>query len=456
MKRFVYNNFLLCILSLTGLNSLSQSSVLDHYIDSGLIHNTVIQQKQIALQQAMLGLEQAKAMYKPSIDFLGSFQDGGGGRSISLPIGDLMNPVYSTLNQLTSSNKFLPISNVENYFLPQQFTDLKFQAVVPIYNTNLAFNKAIRTQQVALQETEVDLYRRSLVNDLKQAYYQYLMSEEAIHIYETARGLAEEGLRVNQKLLAAGKGLPAYVSRAEAEVEQLKAQCNEAEKQSENAMAYFNFLLNRNRDASIDKNLEITTALTAAIALLFNEQSVSEREELIMFKKSESIQNTVLQMNEAFAKPRLNAFANTGFQAERFNFGSHSSYYIIGLQLEVPLYKGKSNLLKIRQTQLDLEGIKSKTAETSRMLDLGTQVAKNRLQVAQVNYRSSLKQLESTDTYHRLIEKGFREGVNSFIETVDARSQLTISKLKLNLSIYKLLMAAAQLERELAVFNLKK
>lgn len=440
----------------TGLSLQSQSVALDQYIDLGLQKNLVIQQKQIALQQALLGLEQAKALYRPSIDFLASFQDGGGGRSISLPIGDLMNPVYATLNQLTSGNKFPQIGNTESYFLPQQFTDLKFQTVVPLYNANLGFNKELKQQQIGLKETEVDLYRRELVKDIKQAYYQYLMSLEAIRIYESARGLAEEGLRTNQKLLSAGKGLAAYVARAEAEVEQLKAQQNEALKQSDNARSYFNLLLNRERTAAVEVDLDKENALKAAMSQLLKLDQGLEREEMKLFHQSESLQKTLLRMDESFAKPKLNAFANTGVQAERFKFGSKSPYYIMGLQLEVPLYKGKSNLLKIRQSQLELNVIQNKTIETRQKLELATEIAINNLQSAFLNYQSALKQSESTATYQRLIEKGFREGVNSFIETVDARTQLSLSQLKVSLSLYKLLMASAQVERELAVFTFKK
>lgn len=455
MKGIIKRTVLLASFALFCMKLQSQSAALDHYISTGLQNNLVIQQKQVALQQALMGLEQAKALYKPGIDFLGSFQDGGGGRSISLPIGDLMNPVYATLNQLTASNKFPRIENTESYFLPQQFTDIKFQAAVPIYNANLGFNKEIRQQQVNLQETEVDLYRRELVNEIKQAYYQYLLSLESIGIYEAALGLAGEALRTNQKLLAAGKGLPAYVSRAEAEMEQLKAQQNEARKQSENARSYFNLLLNREQSAAIETDLDKELALKNIIVGLLAKEQLFEREEMKMIEQSSNIQKTVLRMNESFAKPRLNAFANTGVQAERFKFNGKSPYYILGLQLEVPLYKGKSNLIKIRQSQLDLESLRIRSEDTRQKLALGQQVARNQLQSAYTNYQSAIKQAEATATYQRLIEKGYREGVNSFIETVDARTQLSISQQKLSLTLYKLLMASAQLERELAVFNLK-
>jgi outer membrane protein TolC len=47
------------------------------------------------------------------------------------------------------------------------------------------------------------------------------------------------------------------------------------------------------------------------------------------------------------------------------------------------------------------------------------------------------------------VERGYREGVNSLIEFIDARNQLTSASLQKNLSTYKLLKANAQLKRQL-------
>jgi hypothetical protein len=35
----------------------------------------------------------------------------GGGRTVDFPVGDLLNPVYTTLNQLTGGNNFPQVTN---------------------------------------------------------------------------------------------------------------------------------------------------------------------------------------------------------------------------------------------------------------------------------------------------------------------------------------------------------
>ena len=48
-----------------------------------------------------------------------------GGRAIDFPIGDLLNPVYSTLNALTQTNQFPQVENESITFLPHNFQETK-------------------------------------------------------------------------------------------------------------------------------------------------------------------------------------------------------------------------------------------------------------------------------------------------------------------------------------------
>ena len=81
-------------------------------------------------------------------------------------------------------------------------------------------------------------------------------------------------------------------------------------------------------------------------------------------------------------------------------------------------------------------------------------VAKNAVENAYQSYQSSLKQLEAAQSYQRLIEKGYKEGVNTFIESIDARNQFTSAQLLVTINQYRLLSAKANYERETASYEL--
>lgn len=442
----------LLLLLLASRSMRGQDTPLDRYVREGLEKNIVLQQKNIALERAMEALNQAKSLYLPNFDLQAGYQTGEGGRSISLPVGDLLNPVYSTLNQLTASNRFPQINNVNAFFLPNNLTDVKVATSFPIINKNIGYNKRIQQQQIELKKTDLDAYRRELVSNIKAAYFNYLTAAKAIRIYESAAALAAEGKRTNERLLNNGKGLPAYVLRSESEVVKVQAALSDAIRQADNARLYFNFLINAEPTQRIDTTYNTSAALENSLNIAAPD--ASRREELKMLQQAVDINKTALAMNKDYYVPKLNGFFNAGNQAERFNYTQKSWYYFGGVQLEVPIFHGRSNRIKIRQAALDVQEASLNLKNVEKQLTMAATIAKNNLQQSINNYNAALTQAEAAASYQRLIEKGYKEGVNSFIETIDARNQLTSAELQVNINKYRVLAAAAALERETASFQL--
>src|SRR5690606_35426453 len=96
----------------------------------------------------------------------------------------------------------------------------------------------------------------------------------------------------------------------------------------------------------------------------------------------------------------------------------------------------------------------NRKAQAEQQLTLAARAARNDVLAALKNYEKSKVQLEAASTYQRLIQRGYSEGVNSYIETIDARSQYTSAKLSVNLSQLQVLAALAKLERESATFQI--
>ena len=260
----------------------------------------------------------------------------------------------------------------------------------------------------------------------------------------------EEGKRVNESLLENGKGLPAYILRSQSELENTKAQLADAERQVENAQLYFNFLLNRDANAAIESSEQ--GALNADEPNLYSTQN---REELLQLQTASAIQQDVQEMTRLFWMPRISGFIDVGAQGEQMKYNRNANYYLLGVQLEVPLFAGFTNRHKIAQSRLDVESVNLTQQQISRQLNLGLETSRNALLSAQQNYRSAQRQLEAAQSYQRLIEKGYKEGATTFIESVDARTQLTGAQLQLALNRYRVLIAIANLEREAASFPLK-
>jgi outer membrane protein len=436
---------------ITAGATISNAQSLDDYVQEGLRSNLVLQQKNISLQQAQQSLQIAKSYFLPSINLLTDYTSGKGGRSIAIPVGDLLNPVYHSLNQMTQSDDFPQIENVEQNFFPKNFYDARVRTSIPLINTDLHINRDIQGQKVALQQYEVEVFKRELIENIKTAYYNVKAAEAGVKIYESALTLVQKNVDINQSLVANGKSLPANLLRSKSEAEHVKADLNSARNKLNNARKYFNFLLNKDLDSSI--NMEASESLAEVIDTL---GTTNQREEVQMLQTVREINESSLRMSKLNRLPKINAFLDLGTQAEGWRYNNDSRYYLVGVQLSLPIFQGFRNDRTIRQNRLELRKSEYDLVHTQRQLELAASVARNELATTIENYHAAEDQVKSAQSYFQLIDRGYKEGINSLIEFLDARNELTSSHLQLNLRKLEVLTASASLERETASYTISK
>ncbi len=426
---------------------------LQTYIDSALVNNIVLQQKNMSLQQAEYALKSAKGLFLPKVEVLADYTSATGGRNINLPLGDLLNGAYATLNQLTQSHNFPQLENQSINFLPSNYYDARVRASVPIVNAGMWYNKQIKAQQMQLSAEDLAIYKRELVETVKVAYFHYFQAKEAVEIYRSALHLAQEGKRVNQKLVDNGKGLPAYVLRAESEIAKVQVKLTAAEQKVDQSQRYFNFLLNRSEQAKIEGNPLEKTVETEILKSLGQDISIANREEIGAFQEQLALQESLLKLDKSAYYPTLNGFVDLGSQAEDWHFNDQSRYVMVGLQLKIPIFEGNRRHHKLEQTRLELEKTQLGLKQLKRQLHLKSVTAHDQLRVALENFISAQKQLEAATAYQRLIERGYKAGTNTYIETVDARQQLTEAQVAVSINRLKMKVAQAQLERQTATYS---
>jgi outer membrane protein TolC len=278
LTRFkMISTFIALLLTTT---SLFAQNALEGYIAEALKNNNGIKQQQFQFDRAFEALREARTLFLPSVTMLGSYTKAAGGRTIDLPIGDLFNPVYSTLNQLTQSNSFPKIDNAAVLLNPDNFYDFKLRTAMPLINAEVYYNNKIKQQAITLQQAGVNVYKRALVKDVKSAYYQYYQSTQAIDIYKNALKLIDKNIAVNESLLRNGVRNSTALTRAQAEKQKLKAQLSQAEANCKNAAAYFNFLLNKSLVAPITIDGPIINPTSVLPKDISADNTVERREEL--------------------------------------------------------------------------------------------------------------------------------------------------------------------------------
>lgn len=444
------------------------SSILESYIRTGLDSNLALHQRFFDLQRAQVDLKRAKSLFYPQAGFSSQYTVANGGRSQEIPVGDLLNNVYSTLNQLTGSNKFPQVANQSIQFLPNDYHDTKMEITLPILNTELQHNKEISSETIKARQADRDIYRRDLVRNIRQAYYQYLQAGKAVDIYNTALLLVKENRRVSQKFVENHMATREIVLRAQAQVSETEASFIEAVNQRRNAAAYFNFLLNRALDSEIITDSALMaagtttdpgetsgtgTAARLATSTAGVSDLISRREEFNRIKSFQNISASNLKWNRAYLVPKLDAFYDIGFQGYGYRFNSSQFYQLAGVQLVWPLFKANDNKYKIRQAEIDIATLNEQYKQLALSVSLEQETTINNYNSAVQTLSSLSDGVSSAREAYRLAEKRFNEGQALQIELIDARNQLTNAEIRYSLGRLSVLNRAADLERVTASYK---
>ena len=450
-KRHAKHAFALLTAALMAAPSGKAQSRLDEYIHEGLSSNQSIKQQDFVLEKNVYALKEAKSMFGPEVTFSTTYTKADGGRTIDFPTGDLFNGVYSTLNQLTGSNAFPQLQNQHILLNPDNFYDAKFRTTVPILNAELIYNKRIKQQQVDLQKTEVQLYKRELVKEIKTAYYSYLKAINATSIYESSLRLVEEGQRINTKLYDNSKVNRTAVIRSQNEVSRINASFISAKKTAESARYYFNFLLNRPlTDTILVDSIKVLPVQDQLLST-----NIGGREELAKLRIAKDINGNLNGLAKSYLIPKIGTSIDLGSQAFDWKFNTQSRYYLLGISLEWNLFSSSKNSYRIKKTIADREAIASQTDYVQQQLLTELKVRQADMQSAIAQYNAAQSQLKASQTYYSDMLKLYKEGMAIYIELLDAQNQLIDAQLHANIALFDTWIANTAIERANASFTIQ-
>jgi outer membrane protein TolC len=424
-----------------------QSLILEQYIKDGLQHNLALQQKQDNYEKSLVALREAKSLFYPSVSLNARYTVAEGGRIIEFPVGDLLNPVYQTLNQLTGNANFPMLENQEFPFYRPHEQETKIVVVQPIINTQVYYNKKIQQELSATSKTDAEVYKGHLIKEIKAAYYNYLKAERLYALLLNTRKLVEENIRVNESLFANDKVTVDAVLRAQAELSKLEAQIADAEKMVKISAAYFNFLLNRPHETKII----IDTLVEKDIWLFTEEETVSQaatnRSELLMLEQYSRAADLNYKMNQHNRLPTLLGMAEYGFQGEQYKFNADNDYMMASLVLRWNIFSGFHNNSKVKEAKIQKSMFEKQYAETKSKIELEARQAWYDMQASLKAIDASQKQSDALKKAFEIIGKKYQEGQASLIEFIDARTMMTNADENLIINRYDYLIKKAELER---------
>jgi len=430
--------FIYSLILASSIFNLNAQSILDQYVKDAIEQNLTIDQKQAIERKQQYALEHAGKMGGPNLDFLTTYTAAYKGRTFELPIGDLLNPVYNTLNELTGTQNFAPLENQEFNLLPNNFYDARFRITQPILQPEIKYNKLIKEQEVTLAELQTDESIRELTMQVKTAYFQWLRAGESINIMDQGLTLLNENKRITESLIKNGQAIPSALMRIQSDIEHLSALRQKSISNQINAAAHFNFLLNR------PAGTVILVDTFTGVPPLPAQYDLSRREELQQIETGKNIQSLALQLEEKSHAPRLGLQVDLGSQAFLADWGG---YVLGGVQLAIPIWDNKQSQLKQKEWEAGIEATAAQYEWTKNAFDvqMATETESLRSDIAIYNSFSDL--LNSNQRFYQETVRRYKEGMATYIELLDARTEVTNTELELNLSKYQAWIRHVNIER---------
>lgn len=411
---------------LTSLLFSQTSGILNAYINEGLRSNLALKQKEASYEKSLYVLKEAKSNFYPQVSLNARYTVADGGRLIEFPIGDLLNPVYSTLNSLTGTSSFRSVENQSFSFLRPYEHETKLQVIQPLLNTDIHFNKKIKSGMVEAEWADVETYKRQLVSEIKVSYFNILKTIQLLDLLKQIKTLAEENKRVNEKLFKNNMVTSDRMFRSEAELSKIDQQIAYAEKDNQLAKSFFNFLLNRDLDSDILIDNELLPEHSAVGSKTdFSENAIQTREELVRLGIMEDISSIVVDMNRMKALPELLFAMDYGFQGTSYRFTGDDDFVMASMVLRWNIFHGLQNRHKIRQSQVDELIIRTKKEEVTELIRLEVKQSWYELQAVRTAVIAAEKQYLSARQSFEIVEKQYNNGITSFLEYLDARTSMS-------------------------------
>jgi outer membrane protein len=447
------NKILLLVAILPVFAQAQKSAIVEKYVEEGLQNNLVLHQESLEIKKSVETIRQAKALFYPRLSFNPTYSYALGGRRLNFPVGDLLNPAYKSLNELTGTNQFpTNIENVNELLAPTNFHDTKVNVQYSIYNPEIKYNYLIQKSLLSAQEARKRVVENELRYNIETAYYQYLQSLEAVKIFENSAAVLGELVKLNKKLVANNTATKDVVFSSEYEASKIVQQKLEADNNSRVARAYFNFLLNRDlaQDIIVDSALvEADVMDVEGMDQLsgLQDKAKASRSELKQFDMSiEAARHAIVLQQKAAALPSLFVGGNAGFQGYGYTF-KNQAYMIMQAGLQWDIFKGYERKSKIQQAKIQSDLLQTKKTDTEKQIELQTTQAYYDFVSAGQAQKAVQDGMLHASQYFKVIDSRYRNGNVLLIEFIKAQNDLQTARLQQVFAKYDVLIKRSILDK---------
>jgi len=335
------------------------------------------------------------------------------------------NPVL--LNDPGSMNNFLTQIKVEQPLL-------NFDGIHERKAAKLGF------EAVSLESERTSEYIKFQV---KKAYKQLQVAQEAVNIFEKTKAAADAYLKQSLDFFAEDLIKEADVLAAKVRALEVENQLNHTKNQRKGASDYLVFLL------GVESSSSLFAADIFELPILGvkvrDQQSNEERSDILAYKKGVSAKEQMLKSAKNKFLPRLNAFGAYEWNDKDF-LGTKANNYMLGASLSWDLFKGYKNVGKIKRAKAELQLQKLDFEDYLEQNNLKIKEAKRSLVLSIKKIETGKLAKDQSEEALRIRSDRFEQGLEKMTDLIQSETLSAVKNLEYLNAIFDYYSAKFYLE----------
>ncbi len=431
--------------------TLAPTLTLEQAKDMAHRNNPGVRASRERLEQARLLIDKAWSAFKPQWTATGTYTHYNTGMSLTIPDFTSIGTSPEACGPMWDPDIGFCFTRYEDMVIQKQdsfnfFTQITQPIFVPRVITAVrSAYKAFDISRLSQENSE-----EYLIYGVEVAYYGALAARRFVDIAHSAVELRRETLSVAKARVEAG-GAPRITElSAEISLNQAEQDMRSAENSYQLSKEALRLLCGQREDFELQVPAERGHPAEGPQQLL--REAFGRRRDLQVAKMQ--LQLADISKTDAWYRflPSLVAVGNLRV-ADVKGFTNEYTTWNVGLVLSLPLYDGglryaymKEAESRIRQAEIELEGLRDSIASEIRQLWL-------RMEMAEANLQKARRSVELAREQVKLARASFDAGASTHLEVVEANTALFLAEVNEAQQSLNLQLALLRLEKSTTMFN---
>ena len=327
---------------------------------------------------------------------------------------------------------------------------------LPIISPALWSNLKLSSMDIELAQEAARSSKLEMVNQVKQAYYIYLLAKQSYEVLQKSYANIEASNQLvtnsyNQGLVSEFEKL-----RSDVALQNQRPAVSSAAKAMRLASMRLKVLLGMNMDEPIIFDGELSDYEQGVL----NATMPDEKDIQLAYNSALRQLDLGIQQLEQSKKLMVGAtcpmlalagsfqYSGMGDDGQKF---TNYPYSYVALSLQVPIMSWVSTSYKLKQADLNLANMKDQRLDVERNLRIGVQSYLNDMQQAIEDIAADRETMLQAQKAYEIAQKQYEVGMNTWLDLNNAELTLTSTQLTYCQAIFNYLTAKANLDATLGV-----